>query len=114
MFEFYTSHKICRQELAAWVRNNWRPHSTTSHTKSALKVNAINVIWQTQKPAVEEELKAILGVESLDTNTPGYFEQRTAAAKRVLDRMSEQERTGILALVEERREQGNPPEVQRE
>jgi hypothetical protein len=77
-------------------------------------VNALNVIWQTHKLAVEEELKAILGVDSLETNTPGYFEQRTAAAKRVMDKMSEQERTGILALVDERREQGNPPEVQRE
>lgn len=97
-----------------WVRNNWRPYSTTLESKPNIKVNAINVVWQTQKGAVEEKIKEILGVTDLDTNDPRYFQQRTAAAKRVLDDMTEQERTAIHLIVEDRKAQGNPDNVKRE
>ena len=103
-----------RKELAAWVRNNWRPYSTTIETKPNIKISAINVVWQTQKAVVEEKIKEILGVEELDTRNPGYFQQRMAAAKRVLDEMTEQERTAINQIVEERKAQGNPEHIRRE
>jgi hypothetical protein len=82
--------------------------------KPKINVNAINVVWQMHKPAVEEELKDILGVDELDTNHPGYFQQRTTAAKRVLENMTEQEQTAIRRIVEDRRAQGNPDNIRRE
>jgi hypothetical protein len=102
------------QELACWVRNNWRPYSTDPETKPIIKVNAIDVVWQTQKAAVEDELKKILEVTELASNDPRCFQQRTAAAKRVLENMTERERAAIKATVEERRLQGNPVTIQRE
>jgi hypothetical protein len=102
------------QVLACWVRNNWRPYSTDLEIKPLIKVNAIEVVWQTQKAAVEEELKKLLQVDELASNDPRYFQQRTAAAKRVLDNMTERERTAIYATVEERRLKGNPVTIQRE
>jgi hypothetical protein len=101
------------QELADWVRNNWRPYSTTQETRTNVKVTAINVVWETQKTAVEDKLKEILGVEDLDARHPGYFQQRTAAAKQVLEEMTEQERTAITQIVEDRRAKGNPEAVRR-
>jgi hypothetical protein len=71
-------------------------------------------VWETQKAVVEEKIKEILGVEELDTKDPRYFQQRTAAAKRVLDEMTEQERTAITQIVEERKAQGNPEHIRRE
>jgi hypothetical protein len=102
------------KELAAWVRNNWRPYSTTIETKPNIKITAINVVWQTQKAAVEDMIKEILGVDELDRKDPRYFQQRTAAAKRVLEEMTEQERTAINQIVEERRAEGNPENIRRE
>ena len=103
-----------RQDLAAWVRNNWRPLSTTSGTKAHLKVTAINLVWELEKEAVEAELMVILGVELLDPNDPGYFQQRNAAAKRVLARMTERKRANLNAIVMHRRSQGHPDNIRRE
>lgn len=96
------------------MRNNWRPYSTNPEIKPIIKVNTLDVVWHTQKEAVEEELKKILDVTELASNDPRYFQQRTAAAKRVLDNMTERERMAIKGLVEERKLQGNPVNIQRE
>ena len=74
----------------------------------------MNVIWETQKEAAEEELREILGVEELDNKDPGYFQQRNAAAKRVLRKMSEQDRAQFKFTVEERKSKGQPEAVKRE
>jgi len=102
------------QDLAAWVRNNWRPYSSTFDIKANIKVNPIHVVWQTHKAAVEDELRDILGVDELDSKDPGYFQQRNAAAKRVLDKMNEQEKDDIRAMVEDRKARGNPTPIKRE
>jgi hypothetical protein len=102
------------ETLADWVRNNWRPYTTTRETRPKIKVNAINVVWQTQKAAVEDELRDMLKMEDLTSKHQECFEQRSTAARRVLNKMTEQERTAIVALVEERRSQGNPESVRRE
>jgi hypothetical protein len=63
---------------------------------------------------VDEQLKEILGVEELDPKDERCFQQRTTAAKRVLDNMTELQRSEINGIVEQRRTQGNPANVQRE
>ena len=102
------------QELAAWVRNNWRPFSTTGESNIHLKLNPLNVIWETRKEAVEDELKDILGVDELDTRDPRYFQQRNAAAKRALGKMSEWEREEFDKDIEVRKARGHPEPVKRE
>ena len=104
----------CCQELAAWVHNNWHPFSTKRESNFNLKVNPLNVIWETQKEAAEEELKDILGVDELDNKDPGYFQQRNVAAKHVLGKMSEQERAEFDILIEERKARGHPEGVKHE
>ena len=74
----------------------------------------MNVIWETQKEAAEEELREILGVEELDNKDLGYFQQRNAAAKRVLRKMSEQDRAQFKFTVEKRKSKGQPEAVKRE
>lgn len=53
------------------------------------------MIWETHQEAVEEELRQILGVEELDRQDPRCFQQRNAAAKRVLGNMSERDRSAF-------------------
>ena len=105
---------LLNQELAAWIRNNWRPYATSQVNRTKIRVNAINIVWETQRAAVEEQIRQILGVEELDPKDERFFQQRTTAAKRVLDGMTELQRSDIKAIVKQRRAQGNPQEVQRE
>ena len=65
------------------------------------------------KEAVEEELKILLDVEELDHSDPRYFQQRNAAAKLALDKLSVAERALLEAALERRRAEGNPEKVQR-
>jgi hypothetical protein len=83
-------------------------------SKANLKVNPIQVVWQTQKAAVEEELQAILGVDELDPTDPACFQQRNAAVKRVITMMNEQERAELQAKVQDIKARGNPEAVKHE
>lgn len=74
----------------------------------------MNVIWEIQTEAAEEELKEILGVENVDKRDPGYFQQRNAAAKRVLGNMNERDRAQFTETLQARRSQGHPDPVRRE
>jgi len=78
-----------------------------------LKINPLQVVWKTQKTAVEHELWEILRVEELDPSDPGCFQQRNAAAKRVIDKMNEQEKAEFSTKIEEMRAKGNPKPIQR-
>jgi hypothetical protein len=53
-------------------------------------------------------------VEELDPSDPGYFQQRNAAAKCVIDKMNEQEKAALGTKMEEMRAEGNPEPIQRE
>jgi hypothetical protein len=61
---------------------------------------------------VEEELKEILGIDDLDPSAQEYFEKRTAAAKRVYERMDELGKKEINDLVKKRKGEANEPDVQ--
>jgi hypothetical protein len=101
------------QALGKWIANNWRPHVTVKASKSQARVTKIDAVWRTQRAAVDAELKIMLGVDELDSSTQAYFQQRTAAAKRVYDRMDEAEKAKIEEAVEKLKTEGNKPEVQR-
>lgn len=101
------------QELAAWVRNNWRPNTNATQNNPTIKIRAINYVWDTRRDAVEEELKTLLGVEELDQRDPRYFQQRNAAAKLALEKMSVEEKAELELGLERRRTEGNSENVQR-
>ena len=73
-----------------------------------------NLVWETHRETVEDELQEILGVEGLDPKHPGYFQQRNAAAKQVIQKMNEQELAELNAIVDERRTHGNLDHIKQE
>ena len=107
------STKLIVQELAAWIRNNWRPVANITQSNPHLRVRAIDLVWEIRTDEVEEELKILLDVEELDNKDPRCFQQRNAAAKVVLEKMSVEDRAELDQLVETRRAQGNPEHIQR-
>ena len=102
------------KELIAWVRNNWRPTSSTNFANPNLKIKAINVVWDIHRDLVEEELMNILQVDRLVDGDPRIFQQRNTAAKHVLDNMDEADRNQIHRLVELWKTQGYPEHIRRE
>jgi hypothetical protein len=83
-------------------------------TLKSIKVNIHDVLWQTNRQAVEQEMKEMLDVTIVNLADRRCFAARTAASRRVLEKMTERERAQIDADVESRKAQGNPPNVQRE
>jgi len=78
-----------------------------------MRIRAIDLMWETHRDAVEEELKTILGVEELDHKDPRCFQQRNAAAKVALKKLSVEGRAEMELALERRRAEGNPEKVQR-
>lgn len=95
------------------MRNNWRPNANAAHSNSTMKIRAIDYVWETHRDEVEDELKILLGVENLDCKDPRYFQQRNAAAKLAMQKMSVEDRALIELGLEKRRAEGNPESIQR-
>lgn len=53
------------------------------------------------------------GLESADTNTPGWFTLRRTAEKNILDRMTEEERNDLGREAERMAREGLPKDIQR-
>jgi len=94
------------------VRNNWRPNTNVTQCNPTIKIRAIDLVWETHRDAVEEQLKTLLRVDELDNKDPQYFQQRNAAAKLALEKMSVEETAEIQLALEKRRAQENPEQVQ--
>lgn len=95
------------------MRNNWHPTTNVVQSNPSLKIRAIDYMWDTYKDEVEEELKTLLGVEELDHKDPRYFQQRIAAAKVAMEKMSVEDRAVMELGLERRRAEGNPESIQR-
>ncbi len=63
------------------------------------RVTTLDVIWHTFQKKVYKELKDILGVSEVDTSTKVFFEQWTAAAKRIYKKMSQNDQERVQAEV---------------
>ena len=55
----------------------------------------------------------MMGLESADTNTPGWFTLRRTAEKKILDGMTEAERDNLRGEAERMAKEGVPKDIQR-
>ena len=60
-----------------------------------------------------KEVAGLMGLEYADMNTPGWFNHRTAAAKTIIENMTEGEKTKLQLKAHELAEKGLPAELQR-
>jgi len=54
----------------------------------------------------------MLNIDILDSSAPAYFQNRTAAAKIVYDKMDQAKKAHILKLVDDYKEHGNTRDLQ--
>ena len=100
--------------LVNWIANNWRTKRGDSKITLNIHQRPIELVWRNRKQECEEELKEILQVDELDANAPEYFQQRLAATKIVMDRLTIPEREALDAEVRKIKETGHTPEMQQQ
>jgi hypothetical protein len=72
-----------------------------------------DVLWWTRQGEVFKEIALMMDLVSVDTNTPGWFQHRTRAARNLLDKMTEGERVKLRSEADRMSREGLPEEIQR-
>jgi hypothetical protein len=84
---------LIKQVLIGWIRNTWRrPKKQNQADSKGLRIRRSDVIWQQHKTKVFEEIAELLGLESADPNTPGWFSKKSTAIGNIFEKMSEKEK----------------------
>lgn len=62
---------------------------------------------------VLKEISNIMGMDNVNTHTPGWFKYRMAATKNILDNMPEKEKDSLRMKGEELAKNGLPEQMKR-
>jgi hypothetical protein len=93
------------------MRNTWRKKKMAPATIKKYKLT--DLLWWTEQEKIMQQIAKIMKLDSVDTSTPGWFPLRTAAAKMILEGMTEAEITKLRTKGQEFAEKGFPVEMQR-
>jgi len=72
-----------------------------------------DLLWWHCRADVLKEIAMIMGIDEVDTNTPGWFQHRTTASRNILNKMSEADKSELRKLGDKILEKGMPEEIQR-
>ena len=72
-----------------------------------------DLLWWFKQKDVMNEIGSIMGVDYIDTNTPGWFKHQMAASQNLLNNMSDKAKEELGRKGEELAEKGMPVELQR-
>ncbi len=85
-------HLRVLKALVKWMQNNWRLSGISQTESSPISIKRTEVLWRSRREDVFAEIATLLGVESADTNTPGWFHKRMPALGNILRRMTTAEK----------------------
>jgi hypothetical protein len=94
-----------------WLHNVWR--TKNQPVMKPGRYRPTEILWYTQQEAVWKEIASVLNVDSADTNTPGWFENRTKASKNIIAKMSAEEKKKLEDECERMWKEGLPIDIQR-
>ena len=94
------------------MRNVWRKDKVV-RMDAGKRYRLTDVIWWTRQEDVFTEIASILEIDSASTPTPNWFQNRTRAAKNILDRMTKDETDILRDKADRLADKGLPEEVQR-
>ncbi len=83
------------------------------HLIPGQKYRLNDVLWWTRQKDVFAEIAAMKGLDSADSNTPGWFTLRRTAEKNILDAMTEVETEILRKEAERLAGEGLPKDIQR-
>jgi len=100
------------QELLQWLRNVWHVRKTPVANPGS-RYHLTDIVWYKHQEKVFEEITSILNLETANTNTPGWFQLRTKAAKNIIQSMNEEDRKELEDEAERMLKEGFPQDIQR-
>ena len=83
------------------------------HLIPGQKYRLNDVLWWTRQKDVFTEIAPMKGLDSADSNTPGWFTLRRTAEKNILDAMTEVEKEILRKEAERLAGEGLPKDIQR-
>jgi hypothetical protein len=111
---------MVRQDLGQWVKNNWRAERIMRTTDDGRKKSNVDFAWATMPDRVDAvllemwEARADVAGESELTFSAFSFQQRNAAAKKLIDRLGDDEKAALEKMVETQEMPEVSPEVKQE
>jgi hypothetical protein len=78
-----------------------------------IRYRLTDILWWTRPEDVFKEIASILNMVSADTSTPGWFQLRTTATKKILDRMNDEEKKTLEDEADRIEKDGLPRDIQR-
>ena len=106
-------YSVVPKALVAWIQNNWRPHRVSQKQVVGVKMKISEVLWKTRQAEVFAEIATLLGVESANASTPGWFNQCMPAIGNILARMTTEDREELEKGGERWELEGNKEEDKR-
>jgi catalase len=97
--------------LKGWIINNWRPYGKADIGKRHRKLSYIDILCRTRTADVEAEINMILVEEELERTPDHVFQQRKKAARRIYERMDNEEKQDLRKMVAAQAESGNTREI---
>jgi len=85
----------------------------SSRKSNNFKVKRSEVIWSLHQDRVWKEIGDMLGVEDASTSTPGWFQNRLPAIKRIFESMTAEEKAVLEAEQEKMERDGYPEKTKR-
>jgi hypothetical protein len=85
----------------------------SSRKSNNFKVKRSEVIWSLHQDRVWKEIGDMLGVEDASTSTPGWFQNRLPAIKRIFESMTAEEKAVLEAEQEKMEREGYPEKTKR-
>ena len=85
----------------------------SSRKSNNFRVKRSEAIWGLYRDQVFKEIGNMMGVEDMTTNTPGWFQMRMPAIKRVFDSMTEVEKAVLDSEQERMMGEGYPEQTKR-
>jgi hypothetical protein len=85
----------------------------SSRKSNNFRVKRSEAIWGLYRDRVFKEIGNMMGVEDATTNTPGWFQMRMPAIKRVFDSMTEVEKAVLDSEQERMMGEGYPEQTKR-
>jgi hypothetical protein len=101
------------KSLVAWIQNNWRTHRISQKKVAGIKMKISEVLWKTRQADVFAEIANLLGIESANASTPGWFNQRMPAIGNILAQMTTADREELEKERERFELEGNNEEDKR-
>lgn len=96
------------------MQNTWRVPKADKDPGGILKVKRNEVLWRMKEEEVWAEIARLFGIQSADSNTPGWIGKRMKALQNVHERLTPEEKEELERECERIKREGHPEDLRRQ